>query len=687
MDRERLSTVADNKVSAIPLSKVVLYKHGIGYFERRGKVTGPTSINLVCEADEIDDMLKSIVALADNTKIDAITYDSSKTLASRLAEFGFDISNSIGLSGLLAQMKGIPVTISTSGELISGRVLGLDVSEQIIKEQIVREEQISLYTADSSFKRIGISSISKITIDDESMAEELKQQLELLFQNAKKKDRKALSVVLSSPDEHNVFIAYSIPCPIWKTSYRLVLNEDASLLLQGMAIVDNLQEEDWTNVQLVLVSASPISFIQPLYDPVKPFRPRIKAQGINSAGPAVAERATRPKMPQMPMTGAMRGGAASPAAAQQQQAYAFDAVDAWGAAAQSAPSAAMAQMSGMMSEAFEEALTVDAADTGECFEYRIGKPITVPRNSSALVPIVQEQIEGKRISLYNESKNSKFPHAAIWLTNTTKLTLEAGPVTVVEGDIYAGEALLDTTKPGDSRFLLFAIDQSCPITTRTTQTARPLWRVRSLNCVLYFDYRVRSQKTYEIENLSDKKKIVYIEHPLRSGWKVESEQKPTEITQNFYRFSQDVEPKSSAYLVLNEESDSVEHISIFDPNRLDNTKINWLFSQNFVDGDDFISFLKTIRELQPAIMMKSNELGAKQSILKQFEADQARARENLQSLGANNERYRKLIDEAEDRINQTNREIQTLQAELRDLVQRYQGLASSSFSAELKIPV
>src|SRR5471030_3314046 len=103
-------------ISTVGLTKVVLYKHGIGYFERRGKVTGPTKINLVCEASEIDDMLKSLLALTSSGRIDAITYDSSKTLQSRLAEFGFDISNTQGLSGLLAQMKGIPVTVTASGE-------------------------------------------------------------------------------------------------------------------------------------------------------------------------------------------------------------------------------------------------------------------------------------------------------------------------------------------------------------------------------------------------------------------------------------------------------------------------------------------------------------------------------------------------------------------------------------------
>lgn len=231
--------------SSLGLTKVVLYKHGIGYFERRGKVIAPAKINLLCEASEIDDMLKSLVALTTSgARVDAVTYDSSKTLESRLAEFGFDITTCSGLAELLGQLKGIPVTVSVSGETVQGRVLGMDSTELIVDNQIVREMHLTVYMENSSFKNIPLSSISAIKIDDETMAAELKQQLELLFQNVKKKDRKSLSVSLSDPGEHDLLIAYSIPCPIWKTSYRLVMESEQKILLQGMAIVDNVQEEE-----------------------------------------------------------------------------------------------------------------------------------------------------------------------------------------------------------------------------------------------------------------------------------------------------------------------------------------------------------------------------------------------------------------------------------------------------------
>lgn len=671
--------------SSLGLTKVVLYKHGIGYFERRGKVTGPTKINLLCEASEIDDMLKSLLALTTSgARVDAVTYDSSKTLESRLAEFGFDITTCSGLAELLGQLKGIPVTVAVSGEAIQGRVLGLDATDIIVDNQIVREMHLTVYMENSSFKNIPLSSISAIKIDDETMAAELKQQLELLFQNVKKKDRKSLNVSLSDPGEHDLLIAYSIPCPIWKTSYRLVMDTEQKILLQGMAIVDNVQEEDWSNVQVVLVSASPISFIQPLYDPVLPERPRIAAQGNVSAGPVVAERA------QLQNAFKAKKAAAAPAPRQRKD-----------QAPESAPYAAEMMMDVMsyadseetyagalglaqaFSENMEVPISVEGGERGELFEYRIQKPVTIPRNSSALIPIVQQIIEGERISLYNESKNKKFPYAAIRFVNNTGLTLEGGPVTVMEGDLYAGEALLDTVKPDDLRFLLYAVDEACPITVRQTMTNKPYWRVRSINSIIFVDYRQMREKTYELENLTDRKKIIFVEHPVSTAYKLSDDSKPEEITQNYYRFKVELESKSSFALNVKEETDAYEQIHLTNYRGDDTARFEWLASQNFVDAD-FVKFLKRVMELRKELRSFEEKIASETALLQQYTNDQARARENLKTLGANNERYRKIIDTTEDQISEINKKVQALNKEMRDAAQAYYQFCAQAITSDLE---
>lgn len=651
----------DNSASSsLGLTKVVLYKHGIGYFERRGKVKGPSKINLVCEVNEIDDMLKSLLALTeDGSKVDAVTYDSSKTLESRLAEFGFDISTCEGLSELLSQMKGIPVTLSVSGETLSGKVLGIDETESLLREQVIREKHLTIYMDNNSFKRISLNSISAIRVDDEAMASELKQQLELLFQNAKKKDRKSLTVAISDEGEHDLLIAYSIPCPIWKTSYRLVMTESEQVLLQGMAIVDNVQEEDWINVQVVLVSASPISFIQPLYYPVQPFRPTIAAQGNASAGPVVAERAKRKQarmVTQETYAEVDAFKAAAPAAAPmayEAMSVSYDAPSTgggWGGVAQN------------MAESFSQPAAVEASEKGELFEYKVDKPVTIPRNSSALIPIVQQIVEGERISLYNESKNRKFPYAAVRFVNNTGLTLEGGPVTVMEGDLYAGEALLDTIKPSDLRFLLYAVDEALPVIIRQTLTARPFWRARAVNGAVLIDYKQMREKTYELENVSDRKKVVFIEHLIDPSWKLAEGESPQESTQNYHRFKLELDGKSSRDFSVKEETDSIEQIWLTNYRGLDTKRLTWLCAQNFID-ENFVKFINRVMELRTELKLIEDSIQHENQCLAQYQNDQSRARENLKTLGANNERYRKIIDDSEDRISETNRKIQTLSLE------------------------
>src|SRR2546425_979220 len=61
----------------LPIRKVVLYKHGVGYFERRGDVQGDASVDLHFKAPEMNDVLKSLTTLdlSDGT-VSSISYES-----------------------------------------------------------------------------------------------------------------------------------------------------------------------------------------------------------------------------------------------------------------------------------------------------------------------------------------------------------------------------------------------------------------------------------------------------------------------------------------------------------------------------------------------------------------------------------------------------------------------------------
>ncbi len=647
----------ESTVSTVPLTKVTLYKHGIGYFERRGKVEAPGFVELQCGPSEIDDMLKSLLILkTTGGQISTVTYESAKSLDERLGEFGFDLKGSKNLSELIGQLKGTPVAIKLGGKELSGRVVGMDTVKRAVENTVLEERYLLIFSAENVLLRIDVAAINGLEIKDAALANELQQQLELLFLSVRKKDRKLLKVDVPGEGEKELLIAYSIPCPIWKTSYRLVFDQNEKLLIQGVAIVDNTQEEDWNDVSMVLVSASPISFIQPLYEPIMPQRRTIETQGFKSSGPFVAEPAQKKRGMAQGLMALQEGAMLQAAAAAPMEMDSLDRAQMNIGGFSGGYGAALSSMA-------ESKLEVDAAEKGELFEYRIGGTVSVPRNSSALIPVVQQHIEGERISLFNEQRDSSFPYSTLKLKNTTGLTLEGGPATVMEDDSYAGECLLDVVKPDDTRFLPYALDQSIRVVVRDDYNSKPVRKVQIYDAVLYFFHSEISKKSYEIESLSSKPKIVYIEHEVSNDWKLISDPKPDETTKNFYRFRVDLKEKDTHTLAVEQEKEvtSSYHLQGLDPN---SHQLRWLFEQNLSDPK-FLEFMKNVqlRLIDLAeISAKLRNLNAKRETL---EKDQFRARENVKTLGAGAERFKQAIEVTEDKIIATQKEFDTLQETLR----------------------
>src|SRR5690606_18614976 len=125
------------------------------------------------------------------------------------------------------------------------------------------------------------------------------------------------------------------------------------------------------------------------------------------------------------------------------------------------PAAAPAEVEARLRES---QITASAADMGDLFEYRLTQPVTILRNQSALVPIVQADITVDRVSLWNPSTPGGRPLRALWLTNDTGLTLDGGSLTLVENGAFAGEGLLEPIKPGETRFVSYAADLAGRVT-------------------------------------------------------------------------------------------------------------------------------------------------------------------------------------------------------------------------------
>src|SRR5579862_4951944 len=191
-------------------------------------------------------------------------------------------------------------------------------------------------------------------------------------------------------------------------------------------------------------------------------------------------------------------------------------------------------------------------DLGDLFEYKLKDRVTIRKNESALVPIVQTKVETAKVSLWNTGLGSTRPLRALWLTNSSALTLDGGSFSVLEGDAFAGEGLTDSIKPGEKRLLSYAADLGVRVNrTATSSGPQRVTHVRIEHGVMVQTSELREETTYTVRDDDTTPRAVLIEHPLRNGWIVSSDSaKPDETTSSAYRFRTPVEAKGSATLVV-----------------------------------------------------------------------------------------------------------------------------------------
>ena len=196
--------------------------------------------------------------------------------------------------------------------------------------------------------------------------------------------------------------------------------------------------------------------------------------------------------------------------------------------------------------------TAEPRDLGDLFEYRVSAPISILRNQSALVPIIRCSVATERVSLWNGRAGAR-PLRALWLTNSTGLTLDAGAFSVVEGGAFAGEGLMEPLKPEERRLLSYAVDLGMQVESRQGDERRMVSRIVVLHGVIVEHTEQRTRRVYTLRNNDTTARTVVVEHPLRAGWTLVGTPLPVETSATAYRFAVPVEPQHTATLTVEEK--------------------------------------------------------------------------------------------------------------------------------------
>jgi hypothetical protein len=656
----------------LPVRTVVLYKHGVGYFERSGALGPGESARLDFKAEEMNDVLKSLTINDQGGKVTGLRYDSSIPLEQKLNEFPFRINDGEPLSAMIDQLKGARIEMEfgpqkTAGAIVSARLIAGD------KDRPERE-QLTLLMDSGEMRNVDLAAATAIRFTDPKLQLQFKDYLAALT-GARSKDKRSVYIDSTDAKSREVKAAYIVPMPAWKSSYRLLFDESgAQPTLEGWAIVDNTTGEDWTNVRLSLVSGKPISFLSQLYPP----------KFITRLGAELAEdRAVAPIV----SSGAVDTLATLPAAGLP-PAPAFRAGRNLAGAINGAPGGVLGGVGGgsgvgfgggsFKAEQSTVASTGPAQEIADLFEYDIATPVTVRKDESAMMPFLQQKVAARKLIIYSDASRPN-PFNAAELTNNTGKTLDGGPITVFDAGAYAGEALVETVKNSDKRFISYGVDLGTRISTNLDSRNDAVREVHVHNGLLISKAAQVQKKTYTVHNVDSRAKTLVVEHPVRTAWALIDTAKPLETARDVYRFEMKLPANGSLDFPVTEERvyDTQTSISSLNPDGL----LTYIRNKNI--SDTARRQLQQISDLKTQIANADADRKSVSEQVGNITRDEERNRQNIASLSSVSGQQqlvqdyaRKLSDQEtqistlRDRETAVDRQRTSLQTQLNGLIEK-----------------
>jgi hypothetical protein len=655
----------------LPIAQVVLYSSGVGYFQRRGQVEGEARVDLSFPVADINDLIKSMVLRdLDGGHITAVSYDSNAPVERTLRSFAVNLTGQPTLAQILTQARGerVEVALSNAGAgaaaVLNGTIVGMETQRTAVGKDAVSVAVLNLWCADG-VRAVKMSDVQRIRFTNPVIESEFKKALETLALSHDTQ-KKAVSIRCVGEGKRRVSVSYVIENPIWKTSYRLVLGAKAERAqkpyLQGWAVVENPSDEDWKDVRMALVSGRPISFQMDLYQPLYVPRPMVVPELFASLRPVTysgrLDEEGEPHRASAKDQGKAEDRFEQESAKRKARGRAFgggrpDADANFGRET-------MKRLQDRLDLGGSVPAAASAAKLGDFFQYHLDKPVSLPRQKSALLPIVAKDVEGSRVSIYNERTQAKFPLLGLKFKNTSGLHLMQGPITVFEGSTYAGDARILDLQPGEERLLSYAIDLGTEVNPVPSQDGGRIVRLKAVKGVIETSTRQRQGKAYTVKNRSDEERLVLVEHPVNNQFSLVETPKPAETANDFYRFELKVPAGKSRTLTVHEEREFPTTISI---STLNDEQIRQFMAQTVIS--------KKVKDgLQQAMRLRwdqaktTREIEELQRQLNVITADQDRLRKNLKEVPASSPLYKKYLaklEKQEGQIEKYQEDIKKLQ--------------------------
>lgn len=649
------SSTNEARATQLPVTRVSLYKNGVGFFEHAGRVTGDEAVTIDLTSAQLNDVLQSLTAIDLNGgRITGASYNSTTPLDQQLRALPLSLGEEPTQQDLYHSLRGARVEVTGTDGAFTGRILSLEsraVPGVNDESKSGLERRFLTVVSDAGTRTVELTAAATVRLLDTGLRSDLNTYLELLDRNRTEGVRH-LTLTDRGTGARDLRVSFLSEVPVWKSTYRILFTDGhefhgaipptkiQTATLQGFSVVDNTTGEDWKNVQLSLIAGSPQSFLQPLAQPIYARRPEVPiaqdaqltpqthASGVDSVS---AENA--PMMAGVAgmsgigsgsgVAGGVMGGIGHAPAAVMAQRDGQPGMNASHGII-NANAAPMVPYETVAAKSIAPNTTTAAFD--DYFAYNLTDPVTIPRNGSALVPILQTKIQAERVTLWSPSES--MPLRALWVTNTSDLTIDRGSFSIVEDGAFGGEGLLETIHPGEKRLLSYAADQAVRVSVDYRHDTRRVTVISASKGVLRATSAEIAEVEYLVHNAAPDARMVIVEQPRRAGWELDSDPKPEETTPTAYRFRVATAPKETVRLHIGERHMFEQHFRLIDST----DQQLMVFLENAKASPAVMQQLEPVFAAKRAVAVLDTQIGDKQNAINQLVEDQKRVRDNLGAL-------------------------------------------------------
>lgn len=633
---------------------VTLSSGGLAEVTRVHAVEGDETIRIAVTAEQVDDILKSLVVRDPGGAVGAISLDGPAQAEETFRRMPFTADDLSSPARLVGKLQGVKVRVESGGRTLEGRVLGVSERNAGTEKGVVRV--LSVLSEAGAVDTVALDDGASVAIQDPAMVEKVAEAV-----GAAGKSRadgaRAVEIKLAGNGRREIRVSYVVAAPVWKTAYRIVDGGAGRASLQAWAVIENAMGEDWQGVSVTLSSGAPVTLRQRLHQ--RYWRERPEA-------PVTIEGVQMPDLDQGTVAPRIANEARKRAAAL--------AAPAPAPLTRAAPIAAMESAdAAQYYEAAPASQTAQASEGDVSASYALPYPIDLQAGRTLSIPIVDTEIEAERISLWKPGQGIH-PIAALMIRNGSGASLPPGIITVYDRKAgYVGDARLPSTPVGEQRMASFAADRKVAVQAES-EPREALTRVAVVDGVARATITSRELTTYTVKGAPDGERSVVIEHPRREGWTFSSSAKDSE-TPNAYRLKVKVAAGGSAEVQAVLERVQVDAYSLADA---DETMLaNWASTATDPKVATKLADLTKARAEVAAVEREIDEFGERDERVK---VEQDRLRSNLGAVPKDSElarRYLARMAAQEDELTKSGTARTAAEARLRTLQAKLRGVIAT----------